>query len=113
MPYAIKSKEREYQKLYHLRTWALRKSRHQDLNRLRRKKLADWLKTYKQSLTCSFCTENHPATLDFHHTNSKEKEGNVANMISGGYSIQNIEKEIAKCIVLCRNCHAKTHHKTN
>jgi hypothetical protein len=28
-------------------------------------------------------------------------------MINGGYPIHKIEAEIAKCIVLCANCHRK------
>ena len=59
------------------------------------------------------CGENHPACLDFHHKDKKDKSFNVAIMASSGYSIEKIKEEIAKCIVLCSNCHRKEHYKIN
>lgn len=67
-----------------------------------------WYQEYKKTQKCARCPENHPATLEFHHCNG-DKEYNVSDMIKG-FSIERIKTEIAKCIVLCRNCHAKEHH---
>ena len=64
------------------------------LKKKRRATLANWLKGYKMRLICKVCKENHPACLDFHHENSKEKEGTIANMVSEGYSTKSIEEEI-------------------
>ena len=64
-------------------------------------------------LKCEMCGENHPACLDFHHKDKKDKSFNVAIMASSGYSIEKIKEEIAKCIVLCSNCHRKEHYKIN
>jgi hypothetical protein len=111
MPYKNKEKEREYQKQYHLRTWKKRRLKHLELKRKRRFTLAAWLKTYKLPLKCTSCGEDNSVCLDFHHKNSKEKESSVADMVSEGYSIASITEEINKCIVLCRNCHAKIHSK--
>lgn len=69
----------------------------------------NWLHKYKLTLTCSRCPENHPATLDFHHINGDEKEINLGSAGRMGWSITRIKKEIAKCIVLCANCHRKHH----
>lgn len=113
MPYADKKKAQEYNKKYHLRTWAKRKAGHLVWRRKRRAMLATWLKNYKKDLFCVKCNENHPACLDFHHLNGQEKDNPIANMISEGYSIENITKEINKCIILCRNCHAKVHYQIN
>lgn len=68
-----------------------------------------WLKGIKQNLKCA-CGENHPACLDFHHSNSKTKEFSIASKIRN-YSKERILKEINKCIVLCSNCHRKLHWK--
>lgn len=112
MPYTDKEMAKVYQKIYHLRTWPNRKEQHKESKSKRRTILALWLKEYKLNLSCLHCKENHPACLDFHHVNTKEKEGTVANMISEGYSTATILKEIKKCIVLCKNCHAKIHFNT-
>ena len=47
------------------------------------------------------------ACLDFHHL--RDKEFNIANEIKN-LSIDNLKKEIDKCIVLCANCHRKLHY---
>lgn len=68
-----------------------------------------WYEDLKKTLSCAWCSENHPACLTFHHTNPLEKETEVAQAVASHWSIKNIQKEIDKCIVLCFNCHAKHH----
>lgn len=60
------------------------------------------------------CGENHPAVLQFHHRNPKEKAFEVSEFVyhqKGG--IKNLEAEIAKCDVLCANCHLKYHYEND
>lgn len=59
---------------------------------------------YLQTIACS-CGENHPAALDFDHL--VDKKMSVCKMVHYGYSWASIKKEIAKCQVLCANCHRK------
>lgn len=66
------------------------------------KKFIDSFKT-----ECSECGEKHPATLEFHHLDSTEKEFEISQAV--GYDYKRIEKEIAKCIILCSNCHRIVH----
>jgi len=73
-----------------------------------RKKVVLWLKDYKAQLGCEICGENHPATLDFHHTNADEKEFNISQMVRR-FSKERVLIEIAKCCVWCSNCHRKHH----
>ncbi|NIQ17146.1 MAG: hypothetical protein GTO02_23025, partial [Candidatus Dadabacteria bacterium] len=47
--------------------------------------------------------------LQFHHKNPEEKEGDVCEFVNAGYSKEVVLKEIAKCIVICANCHLKLH----
>lgn len=69
MPFSNKEKEKEHQRKYHLLTWNRRRTKHQNLKRIRRTELSKWLKEYKQNICCSKCSENHPACLDLHHLN--------------------------------------------
>ena len=75
----------------------------------RRRELAMWFNEYKKTLKCECCQENHPSCIEFHHTNPKEKEINVSECTSDGWSKERIMKEVAKCRVLCANCHRKIH----
>jgi 5-methylcytosine-specific restriction endonuclease McrA len=53
---------------------------------------------------CVECGENDPVVLEFDHiTGSKRKT--VTELAGQGYSLETVKKEIAKCQVLCANCH--------
>lgn len=56
---------------------------------------------------CALCTENEPACLDFHHTDPTKKDFVIS--ARNNRSIKSLLREIAKCIIVCRNCHAKIH----
>jgi hypothetical protein len=56
---------------------------------------------------CCLCPENDSSCLDFHHVTDKYRP--IAHMITGNYSLDTLKKEIAKCVILCSNCHRKLH----
>lgn len=62
----------------------------------------------KSTLCCVRCGENHPATLDFHHKDSSTKILEVSVMVFNR-TWKQVLKEIAKCEVICSNCHRKEH----
>jgi len=66
-----------------------------------------WIRDTKASLRCAKCGEARPMCLDFHHVDGSKKERGIATMSLA--SKERILKEMAKCIVLCRNCHAEEH----
>lgn len=70
-----------------------------------------WIKELKNNSCCSRCDQNHPATLHFHHLDSRKKDFNISTAVRQGYSLKKIQEEIAKCIVLCANCHAILHYE--
>jgi hypothetical protein len=67
------------------------------------------MRNYKSTLSCKICNESATCCLDFHHRDPSQKEFVLSDMANRGQSIKVIEKEIAKCIVLCSNCHRKLH----
>lgn len=79
---------------------------------LRRRK-KQWLDAHK--VKCLKCQEEHPACLEFHHRNPAEKDFLLSVGVAK-FSIERLEVEVAKCDVLCSNCHRKHHwdekHKT-
>ena len=54
---------------------------------------------------CYVCREDSIWCLDFHHLG--DKDTTVSSML--GMSDARVRAEIAKCVVLCRNCHGKVH----
>jgi len=55
------------------------------------------------------CPEDNLACLDFHHVDESEKEEQITTIISYGYGRDKILDEMAKCEVICANCHRKEH----
>lgn len=101
-----KKKMREYR-----RNWYYRNAKKAiACTRLRKKRLLIWFQELKSKLKCERCTESDTVCLDFHHIDAKTKEREVAAVVSNlGWCKERILKEIAKCIVLCANCHRKQH----
>ena len=66
-----------------------------------------FIREYKEYHACSVCDEGRTACLDLHHKDPTTKEFEL----SEGYkrSIKAIKAELAKCIVVCANCHRVIH----
>lgn len=58
---------------------------------------------------CTRCEESDPRCLDFHHCRG-EKEFALSRALHRGYGVERVQREIAKCDVLCANCHRKEHN---
>ena len=66
------------------------------------------IREIKENSGCVKCGYNKCyAALDFHHLANKHLSINSA--VSKRWSWTRIQKEIDKCIVLCKNCHAESH----
>lgn len=52
---------------------------------------------------CTWC--NSVDFLEFHHLDPGDKEFNIGSIWS--YSKDKIEKELLKCVLLCKECHDK------
>lgn len=92
---------REYNRKYN------RKNR-EKVNKLhlaRIKELTAWVRTLRKA--CVRCGEDHPACLDFHHIDPSKKVISIANAVRSSWSKERLLTEIAKCEVLCSNCHRK------
>jgi hypothetical protein len=73
--------------------------------RARRERINSFLRSHKLSCGCADCGyREHHAALEFHHAEG-EKELNL----SFAKSLDQAKAEMAKCIVLCSNCHRVRH----
>lgn len=90
------------------REWYYRnKEKQSQYKKKRDQDLKKWLES--QKIKCSRCPEDYPATLKFHHRDPLQKEITLSRALRNGWSAERMEKEIAKCEVLCGNCHDKHH----
>jgi hypothetical protein len=85
--------------------WSLSRSQRYRLKK--RAKVAE----YKLSNGCHICGyDDHPHALDFHHLEKFDKEFNI------GYetpftNFEELKREMAKCEVICTNCHRELESK--
>ena len=59
---------------------------------------------------CVACGEKTLCCMDLHHLDSSTKEFNLAEIARGEITgMKRIERELAKCVCVCSNCHRKIH----
>jgi hypothetical protein len=68
------------------------------------------MRLIKTEMGCVRCGARDWRILDFHHINPAEKKDEVSNIANVG-TWRALFQEIAKCIVLCRNCHGKQQYE--
>ena len=56
---------------------------------------------------CINCNEHDRRCLEFHHLRDKLFE--ISYLITSGHSLNFLKEEIAKCEILCSNCHRQKH----
>lgn len=64
----------------------------------------------KQECKCQKCGETREYVLDFHHIDPSQKDFTISRMSANRNNMEQIKQEIAKCIVLCANCHREFHY---
>ena len=84
---------------------------HRKSSRKRRKKFSDYIRALKLKAGCAICGYNeHACAVEFDHIDPSQKLFNVAS--GKDHSWSDFLAEIAKCRILCANCHAVETHAT-
>jgi hypothetical protein len=73
----------------------------------------DKLLTLLSTKKCVICGESDPIVLEFDHIDPTTKRSEVGTLMRDGYSWEIVEAEIAKCQVLCSNCHKRKTARDN
>ena len=95
-------------RIYHLK--------HREEYKAKLEKQILWVREYKLEMGCKFCGYNkNPTALEFDHIDPSKKTYDVARISSSKItSDDKIKEEIAKCQLLCVNCHReKTYPQHN
>ena len=58
---------------------------------------------------CRLCPEAEHCCLVAHHLDPKTKDFDIGGSDRHRVSIDRLRRELAKCVCLCHNCHAKVH----
>ena len=82
-----------------------RVERKREVSRNQRTRNLQFVIDYLKKHPCKDCGEDDFIVLEFDHKG--DKEHNVSDMVRYGFSLENIQKEIDKCDVVCRNCHKR------
>lgn len=75
-----------------------------------RETLRAHVRAVKAGQRCIACREaHHYSVMDFHHRGDDDKDATIAKMCHKGVPLQRLIDEIAKCDLMCANCH-RFHH---
>jgi hypothetical protein len=82
------------------------KARRYAHNKRRQDEFRSWYTSLKAGRPCADCAEVfHPAAMQWDHLPEHEKKAALGELVRHG-SRQRIIEEIAKCELVCANCHA-------
>lgn len=81
--------------------------KHQTVANFRLSQIRKRIREYKAERFCVRCGFNHPAALEFHHLDPLQKSFSIGQF--DGRSWETILEEIAKCELICSNCHRIEH----
>ena len=93
--------KKEYQRQYYLDN----REKYLDMARQQYGDRKLYLDDWKRVKRCAICHEEDPEVLQFHHMDPTEKDANVTKISNP----ELMHAELAKCAVLCSNCHLKVH----
>jgi hypothetical protein len=72
----------------------------------RRERIKTYVDELKQASPCADCKQSfHPVAMDFDHLPGHTKLKSIAYMVMRRWSLSSIIEEIAKCEIVCSNCH--------
>lgn len=99
--------KREYDREYWAKTKYFRNERKKINTKRILERNREYIIAYLKLHPCIDCKEKDIEVLEFDH--QRDKLFNVAEF--RGHSIENLQKEIDKCVVVCANCHRRRTNK--
>lgn len=101
---------RAYNKLYYEQNYTNKPDYYLSKNRLNKERQRRRLKSIlleAKSVPCGGCGGIfHPWVMEFDHRDASLKIANVGNLAGRGCTDERLRAEIAKCDVVCANCHS-------
>ncbi len=105
VPYKDPERQREAARLGSARHYAKNQAQRMADKRERRHRSMRYLAERKAG-PCTDCGGTfHPAAMDFDHMGHEVKVDNLSRLAWSGASLARLDTEIAKCELVCANCH--------
>jgi spore coat polysaccharide biosynthesis protein SpsF (cytidylyltransferase family) len=86
------------------------KARTYEVTKRRREDAQRFIYEYLSYQKCADCGEYDFSVLTFDHVRGKKKK-EISRMVADGDSIEAIKDELAKCEIVCFNCHMRREQK--
>ena len=97
-------RNKDYFREYNRKNKEKRRIQQRNFARENRKRLNDL-----KNKPCEDCGIQYPTfVMDFHHVNPEEKSFSISGSVNR--SLESINNEISKCVLLCANCHRIREH---
>lgn len=93
------------QKRYYTNTADEQRARARARVARKRERNQQWVVNYLHGKSCESCGVTDTRVLAFDHLNGVNKFANIADLVSRGLALQKLKDEVAKCRILCHNCH--------
>jgi 5-methylcytosine-specific restriction endonuclease McrA len=106
-----KEEIKAYQKRYTAQNREAVTARQRRGRRKRAERNYAYLRDILEQSECGTCGFREAVSLVFHHPPEVDKISPVSRMAGVGRSLDIIKAEVAKCVVLCQNCHRELHAK--
>lgn len=108
MPKTPQIPEREARRAYERGWYARNKRARISANERWEQRNREFYRAVKKSSKCAACGESESCCLEFHHLDPSKKDGHISHMVRH-WGKARMLAEIAKCVIVCSNCHAKIH----
>jgi hypothetical protein len=109
VPYKCPEKKKAYHKEYGKRWYEKNKATVKDRTRKNNLTYKQMWTEFKASQSCSVCYHQHPAVIDFHHTDPHPDNIKINALVKARRYALAIKEAQEKCIPLCANCHRILH----
>ena len=76
--------------------------------RRRKRRRIDFVGDIRKNGVCSSCGRKD-VFLEFHHSDPSVKESTIAHLVHHSRSMERLREEVAKCVLVCRDCHVRIH----
>lgn len=103
----LMGKCKDCRKVYNREHYKNNKVKYRKSRNMYKESVAMEIRTLKESTPCADCGNSYPYyVMDFDHLPGFKKEYNIGDLFNNRFfSKTRVHKEIAKCEIVCSNCH--------